>query len=1016
MEFVVDGVVVGEAPARIIWDTRGVPDGPHWIRARAKVGSQTFSSERVKVFVRNRLTPSNRVRSEWKARRLSVDDYLRWGVLSLTDSRLLPDRFQSKHDAEGDQTDALYEFLSVWKKARAETKREVREVLARPAVGVQPQPRSHGVVAASSLFDGEVTTQHFQITYDPDSYSAADDLETWNPYANGSAGRASQSNDEPDDIDRLAFAFERAWGVYANVLDFDTPVSPIEIAVTTPVCGEGCGGFTNPFDDHNIQVNPNSANIEPFYIARHELFHAFQFQYVSGAEHLANFDPNTWWLEGTAEWAAHQAASPISDPEEARDDNDNYARHLPVFFDAPEGRLTTSSLYSIGRPYGTFIFSEFLEERFDVSIVRRVWEEMSGPSNPPADEAVDTVIEFENDSLADVTADFWRANYRLEVGYQDSDRVDVWQSYLGSSERPARVPTNMEVGQSASGTAEIFAGGSVFVDFSPPASAGPTTLTVETTAADGRGQEDLEVSFLPFDDYPGLCSAGISSGTSFEIDLGEDCEFATLVLTHTNPRAAVTDSREVNWTATLQEVPGPYDEEANDDSPAGYWRLGEPDPNPAIDETGNPSGSYRGTKQGVAGALGGSNTAITTNVSTDHVVVGGRNNLNNFSANKLTLEAWVKPEWSKMGSNAAIISKPWRDGSWNSPWGQYGLVRLPGTNRLVFEFRDPSEGYHSVTSASSLSADTWHHVAGTFDGDTLRIYINGELDHSSTWTGSIAQRSSDLAIGTRSDSSPGESWVGGIDEVAIYASALAGGRVDAHHDASAANYRGEVMADSPVGYWRLGEPTPNQSIDETGNGNGIYKNVAQGVSGALDDSNAAITTRGGASHVVIPGRGNINNLTDELTLEAWVKPEWSKMGTNAAIISKPWRDGSWNSPWGQYGLVRLPGSNRLVFEFRDPSEGYHSVTSATSLSADTWYHVAGTFDGDTLRIYINGELDHSSTWTGSIAQRSSDLAIGTRSDSSPGESWVGGIDEVAVYDHAVSAERVSMHFRAASTD
>ena len=68
-----------------------------------------------------------------------------------------------------------------------------------------------------------------------------------------------------------------------------------------------------------------------------------------------------------------------------------------------------------------------------------------------------------------------------------------------------------------------------------------------------------------------------------------------------------------------------------------------------------------------------------------------------------------------------------------------------------------------------MELDQWHHLAATYDGTTVRLYLNGELDGSFSKTGSL-ENSGDLLIDARANSS--EYFQGRIDDVRIISRTL----------------------------------------------------------------------------------------------------------------------------------------------------------------------------------------------------------------------------------------------------
>jgi hypothetical protein len=84
--------------------------------------------------------------------------------------------------------------------------------------------------------------------------------------------------------------------------------------------------------------------------------------------------------------------------------------------------------------------------------------------------------------------------------------------------------------------------------------------------------------------------------------------------------------------------------------------------------------------------------------------------------------------------------------------------------------------------------------------------------------------------------------------------------------------------------------------------------------------------------------------------------------------------------------------------------GYQEVSSSTSLPTNVWSHVATTWDGTTLRLYVNGAQVGSRAVAGTLSTTSDPLRIG--GDATWGEYFAGTIDEVRVYNRALSAAEI----------
>jgi hypothetical protein len=132
-------------------------------------------------------------------------------------------------------------------------------------------------------------------------------------------------------------------------------------------------------------------------------------------------------------------------------------------------------------------------------------------------------------------------------------------------------------------------------------------------------------------------------------------------------------------------------------------------------------------------------TTLDFNGSDSYITIPSGINDLSFSSDKFTLEAWIKienapPSGSSSGNHASpnreyIFSK-------KNDWTLY-VLNINGSLYLEGRFRRDYHGnWPEVRSSSTISIDTWYHVAFTVsksDG-RLRIYINGNLDNFENWT------------------------------------------------------------------------------------------------------------------------------------------------------------------------------------------------------------------------------------------------------------------------------------------
>jgi Concanavalin A-like lectin/glucanases superfamily/Carboxypeptidase regulatory-like domain/FlgD Ig-like domain len=144
------------------------------------------------------------------------------------------------------------------------------------------------------------------------------------------------------------------------------------------------------------------------------------------------------------------------------------------------------------------------------------------------------------------------------------------------------------------------------------------------------------------------------------------------------------------------------------------------------------------------------------------------------------------------------------------------------------------------------------------------------------------------------------------------------------------------------------------------------------------------------------------NPTTSITVEAWVKLDG--MGDLPTIVGKD----DWTASESGYVLRIDNYSNVNTPQFQIGSYGWFSVNASQGdIPVGEWTHVAGTFDGSTLKIYINGVEAGSSYFSGSIVTSSCNFYIGGHWNNYVNRQWNGMIDEVRVWDICRTESEIS---------
>ncbi len=227
-------------------------------------------------------------------------------------------------------------------------------------------------------------------------------------------------------------------------------------------------------------------------------------------------------------------------------------------------------------------------------------------------------------------------------------------------------------------------------------------------------------------------------------------------------------------------------------------------------------------------------------------------------------------------------------------------------------------------------------------------------------------------------------------------------------------YRSLLLSQSPLAYWRFGEPTGTLATDETANANtGTYMNgVTLGVAGAIaGDTNTAASFDGTDDYVTVPNKPSLNPAY-ALTLEAWVKPSFSSE-LQKPLIVKGYT--SHSAPYYSYALFmtdRSTAPKRVGFHLALGGAWTYILVDNTGWQSGIWNHVAATYDGSAMRVYVNGREVGSRAASGALVSYVTPLTIGAYANLSKTSAYLykGQIDEPALYVRALTAAEVKGHF------
>ena len=325
-------------------------------------------------------------------------------------------------------------------------------------------------------------------------------------------------------------------------------------------------------------------------------------------------------------------------------------------------------------------------------------------------------------------------------------------------------------------------------------------------------------------------------------------------------------------------------------------------------------------------------------------------------------------------------------------------------------FTESAGSYVNRKGATTLTNNTWYHLAVTRENGTLKIFVNGTLDYSATVTTDYTNTKS-FNIGDRESGDANANYP--LDG---YVSNL---RVCKGHAVYTGNFtpptrelevhlgaKGVVF---PAADNRTVLLACQSSTDATTDSSGRHIITAAGNATAAD-ANPGLFRKTNITSTITENTGSVFfdgtddrldiasstdfRIADSNTFECWINYN-SLPGNNLFL-------GVESSYWVGYNHTGVGGaSDKFVFTIYNGSS-WQAVSSSTTPVVGTWYHLAAIKDGTSLKMFINGALENTTTMSGTAAVVNDFFNIGKWNQASAGQGVNGYLSNVRVCKgHAV---------------
>ncbi len=382
--------------------------------------------------------------------------------------------------------------------------------------------------------------------------------------------------------------------------------------------------------------------------------------------------------------------------------------------------------------------------------------------------------------------------------------------------------------------------------------------------------------------------------------------------------------------------------------------------------------------------LNAQNNCLTFDGSDDYVNCGTLPALRPTSA--ITVEAWINI--NSIGQWEGVVSNLQDNGSEESGYAFYfNNENITWWLKTV----NGSTNFENNAPNASISTGSWNHIAGTYDGSALRLYVNGIFIDDYATTGNIDWTYSPLGffVGSLKDNDENYYFDGKIDEVRIWNTARTETEIRQNM------YRELPDPDSEltlVAYYKLNETgSTTSAADSKGSNNGTLTNMAGSewqTSPAFFGPKNCLNFNASDDYV----SGNLtSSASSVLTIEFSVSFNDLSNQQNLLYIS----DGATNQRIVPY----KDADNKINLFVADVNNNADVLSSDFIIEQNKWYHLAFVYDDKAAAIYVNGLNVASKTMTYSYALDGSDI-FSFGSDNGGGSNSNVKMDEVRIWNTA----------------
>ena len=200
-----------------------------------------------------------------------------------------------------------------------------------------------------------------------------------------------------------------------------------------------------------------------------------------------------------------------------------------------------------------------------------------------------------------------------------------------------------------------------------------------------------------------------------------------------------------------------------------------------------------------------------------------------------------------------------------------------------------------------------------------------------------------------------------------------------------------------VAWWKC-EETDDQQVQDS-SGSALHGELVGDARIVLDPDRGHVLSLDGQKDWVDCGSDIRFNLCGEATISAWIRVTASNRRYQV-VVDKG------DTAWRLQRDSQADTMNLCCAGLEVPGDPWGTLRGTRNVNDDNWHHVVGVYDGTTMYLYIDGGLGSSIRAVGTVDVNSQPLYIGANSGYSGGREWNGLIDDVRIYNYALTEAEI----------